>query len=141
MILNHSINSGYDLWTRYPNMVSYGYLGISTCQIWSGLTKQPKTHKFKEMYELFLEKLINFNLEQMVKIATRNQNVLDLFFTNMLSAVHVVQTLPSLVNSDHNFDFPEIQIKRGRSLQPKRNLLCCRHTNWTQIKDELNEFS
>jgi len=35
----------------------------------------------KELYDTFTENIINHNLEQMVKIPTRNNNILDLFLT------------------------------------------------------------
>jgi hypothetical protein len=43
--------------------------------------------KFKYQYENFLENIVSLNLEQMVKIPTRNNNVLDLFFINLPSLV------------------------------------------------------
>ena len=39
---------------------------------------------FKTLYTDFMENLIDFNLEQMVKTSTRDDNILDLFLTNNL---------------------------------------------------------
>jgi len=44
------------------------------------------TCRFKELYDTFSENMINHNLEQMVKIPTRNNNILDLFLTNIPSS-------------------------------------------------------
>ena len=60
------------------------------------------TCKYKELYSDFLDQIVNFNLEQMVKTPTRNSNILDLFLTNLPSAVVSTKTLPSLATSDHD---------------------------------------
>jgi len=43
------------------------------------------TCRFKNMYDNFTENMINHNLEQMVKIPTRNSNILDLYLTKLLT--------------------------------------------------------
>jgi len=60
------------------------------------------TCRFKELYDTFTENMINHNLEQMVKIPTRNNNILDLFPTNIPTQVHETKTLPGLGTSDHD---------------------------------------
>ena len=51
------------------------------------------TCRLKELHDTFKENMINHNLEQMVKIPTRNNNILDLFLTNIPSQVHETKTL------------------------------------------------
>ena len=113
-------------------------------QLWSSLQKIPKNSiiwlagdfnmpdidwsseaiknscKFKTLYEDFLENIVSLNLEQMVKIPTRNNNILDLPLTNVPSLVHNVKSLPSLGNSDHDIIFHEFNIKRGRPLHYRK---------------------
>ena len=76
--------------------------------------------KFKVMYEDFMERTQNFNLQQMVTMPTRQENILDLFLTNTPSLVQNTETLPSLGTSDHDIVFHEVHIKIGRPFQPKR---------------------
>ena len=68
-----------------PRTEQFGFLAILTC-----LTFEcPKRScKLKTMYDDFLENLTNLNLEQIVKIPTRNDNVLDLFLSNQPGKVH-----------------------------------------------------
>jgi len=96
--------------------------------------------KFKTLYEDFLENIVSLNLEQMVKIPTRNNNILDLLLTNVPSLVHNVKSLPSLGNSDHDIIFHEFNINRGRPVQPQRKIPCYKKANWSKIKSELNDF-
>ena len=61
--------------------------------------------KFKVMYEDFMDRIQNFNLQQMVTTPTRQENILDLFLTNTPSLVQNTETLPSLGTSDHDIVF------------------------------------
>ena len=54
------------------------------------------------MYEDFMERIHNFNLQQMVTTPTRQENLLDLFLTNTPSLAQNTETLPSLGTSDHD---------------------------------------
>jgi len=80
------------------------------------------TCRLKELYDTFTKNMINHNLEQMVKIPTRNNNILDLFFTIIPSQVHETKTLPGLGTSDHDIVFHEIRVKRGRIKQNPRQV-------------------
>ena len=97
--------------------------------------------KLKTMYDDFLENLTNFNLEQIVKIPTRNDNVLDLSLSNQPGKVHTTKTLPSLGSSDHDIVFHEISMPIGRPLQPKRNIKLFGKANWEQFKADINLFN
>jgi len=56
----------------------------------------------------------------MVKIPTRNNNILDLFLTNIPSQVHETKTLPGLGTSDYDIVFHEIKVNRGNIKQIHR---------------------
>jgi hypothetical protein len=88
--------------------------------------------KFPNIYTSLLENLINLNLQQMVNIPTRGDNVLDIFLTNMPSHVHSTKTLPPISSSD--IVFHEIKINRGRPLQSKREIQCYNKANWNCLK-------
>ena len=97
-------------------------------------------HSFKVMYEDFMEKILNFNLQQMVTMPTRQDNTLDIFLTNTPSLVQNTETLPSLGTSDHDIVFHEVHIKIGRPFQPKIPISMYRRTNWGNFKTDLFEF-
>jgi len=82
--------------------------------IWSNESPSD-TCRFKDLYDNFTGNMINHNLKQMVKIPTRNNNILDLFLTNIPSPVHETKTLPGLGTSDHDIVFHEIKVKRVAS--------------------------
>ena len=69
-----------------------------------------------------MENLTNFSFEQMVKLPTRENNILDLFLTNQPGKVHATKTLPSLGSSDHDLVFHEIFIPFDRPIQPEWNI-------------------
>jgi len=58
----------------------------------------------------------------MVKIPTFNNNILDLFLTNIPSQVHETKTFPGLGTSDHDMVFHEIKVKRVRIKQNLRKV-------------------
>jgi len=96
--------------------------------------------KFKTMYENFMDNLTHFNLDQMVKIPTREKNTLDLLLTNQPNKVHATKTLPGLGTSDHEIVFHEINLQIGRPNQPKRNIKLYGKANWDQFKLDLNKY-
>ena len=73
--------------------------------------------------------MINHNLKQMVKISTRNNNILDLFLTNIPSQVHETKTLPG--TSDHDIVFREIKVKRGRIKRNPRQVKSYKKATWS----------
>ena len=97
--------------------------------------------KFKTFYDDFLDNLTNFNLEQTVKIPTREENTLDLFLTNQPGKVHTTKTLPSLGSSDHDIVFHKISVPIGRPIQPKRKIKLHSKANWEQFKSDINSFN
>ena len=65
---------------------------------WSS-ESQMVTCKFKNLYDSFLDNLVDFNLQQIVTTLTRKENVFDLFLINNPVQVHSAKTLPSLGTS------------------------------------------
>ena len=96
--------------------------------------------KFKVMYADFMERMQNFDLQQMVTMPTRQEHILDLFLTNTPSLVQNTETLPSLGTSDHDIVFHEVHIKIGRPLQPTIPIRVYRRTNWDTFKTDVSEF-
>ena len=92
------------------------------------------------MYEDFMDRIQNFNLQQMVTTPTRQENILDLFLTNTPSRVQNTETLPTLGTSDHDIVFHELHIKIGRPFQPKIPIRMYRRSNWEYFKTDLSEF-
>ena len=85
--------------------------------------------------------MINHNLEQMVKIPTRNNNILDLFLTDISSQVHEIKTLPGLGTSDHDIVFHEIKVKRVRIKQIPTQVKSYKKANWSDFKKDLVIFT
>jgi len=94
--------------------------------------------KHKSIYTDFMDNLTDFNLEQMVKLPTREHNVLDLFLTNDPSQVHATRTLPGL--SDHDIVFHEVNLLMGRHVQPRRKINLYGKANWESMKHELDLY-
>ena len=69
-----------------------------------------------------LERIKNFNLQQMVTTPTRQENILDIFLTNTPSLVQNTETLPSLGMSVYDIVFHELP-------------------NWEDFKTDLSEFA
>lgn len=107
---------------------------------WVNETLKPNC-KNRSLYENFMEKISHFNLEQMVKTPTRSSNILDLFLTTHPSHVHLVKTLPSLATSDHDIVFHEVNLNRGRPIQPRRTIKCFSKANWDGIKSDMQSFA
>lgn len=80
------------------------------------------------------------NLEQVVKIPTRNENTLDLFYLNQPSLVHNTKTLPPLGNSDHDIVFHEMCIEMGRRHKTPRTVIQYKKADWEKIKSEINQY-
>ena len=129
----------------------------SLLELWSSLSKIPQnsiicllgdfnlpcidwTTESSKSNEDFMERIQHFNLQQMVTMPTRLENILDLFLTNTPSLVQNTETLPSLGTSDNDIVFHEVHIKIGRPFQPKRPIRKYRRTNWEHFKTDLSEF-
>ena len=90
-----------------------------------------------------MERIHNFNFQQIVTTPTKQENILDLFLTNTPSLVQNTETLPSLGTSDHDIVFHELHIKNikiGRPFQPKKPIRMYRRSNWEDLKTDLSEF-
>jgi len=85
--------------------------------------------------------MISHNFEQKVKIPTRNNNILDLFLTNIPSQVHETKTLSGLGTSDHDILFHENKVKLGRIKQNPRQVKSYKKAYWSDFKKDLAIFT
>ena len=161
----HISKGGYPVTEQKYSFLYVGLQVISISELWKSIKKIPPNSmiwilgdfnmpdidwsnenvknscKLKTFYDNFLENLTNFNLEQMVKIPTREENTLDLFLTNQPGRVHTTKTLPSLGSSDHDIVFHEISVPIGRPIQPKRKIKLHGKANWQNFKDDITSFN
>ena len=88
-----------------------------------------------------MDNLTNFNLEQMVKEPTLEENTLDLFLTNQPGKVQTAKVLPSVGSSDHDIVYHEISVPIGRPIQPKRKIKLHGKANWESFKADIDSFN
>ena len=69
-----------------------------------------------------LGNLTKFYLNQLVKVPTIDNTILDLFLTNRPNQVHSTTTLPSLRSSDNNTVFHEIKLNVVTPPQIRRRI-------------------
>ena len=74
----------------------------------------------RTVYETFKDLISNYNLSQVVKSPTRNENILDLFLLDQPSVVHNLKTLLPLGNADHEIVHCEMKLPPPKSQQPQR---------------------
>ena len=79
----------------------------------------------------------NHFLQQMVTSPTRNNNILDLFFTNNDSFVNRVETLPGM--SDHDAVFIENNMQPKRSPSVKMKVKLYKKQTLTKLKMSLTQ--
>jgi hypothetical protein len=73
-------------------------------------------------------------------ISTRQENTLDLFYTNQPSLVQNTKTLPALGTSDHDIVFHEMNITIGRKHKTPRTIDQYKKADWDKIRTELKTF-
>ncbi|XP_038074867.1 uncharacterized protein LOC119742770 [Patiria miniata] len=79
------------------------------------------------------------NLHQVVTSPTREDNILDLVFTNIPSLVQNVNILPGI--SDHDIVSVEILTSSKRIRQPRRKIFLFKKGNFDKIKEDINEYA
>ena len=72
------------------------------------------------IHQDFLDCLEDHNLQQMVKVPTRDQNILDLFITNNTTKINKVQVIPGI--SDHHAVIVEGNLLPTKTKQQKRQV-------------------
>ena len=96
------------------------------------------TNASSEAAKFLLEVANSFNFTQLVNSPTRDNNTLDLAFTNNVSAVTSTNIIPGI--SDH--DIVEISLKTSppRKKLPKRKIFLKKKANTDLITDGLNQL-
>ena len=79
------------------------------------------------------------NLHQVVSNPTREDNILDLFFTNVPTLVQNVNILPGI--SDHNIVFVKVLTSSQRINQPRRKIYLYKKGNFEQIYKDLTNYA
>ena len=92
----------------------------------------------KELNTMFMEATTDSGLQQVVKENTRENSLLDLFFTNHPSHVNKVCTLPGL--GDHDIVQVDNQVRPKRKRQVKRNIYMWKQANIPKLKEETKHF-
>ena len=131
-------------WTKHKQLINLFFLKPWSYNFhWVLVKKHIPCNRYlqEDLYDNFTENMINHNLEQMVKIPTRNNNILDLYLTNIPSQVHETKTLPRLGTSDHDIVFHEIKVKRGRIKQIPRQVKSYKKANWSDFRKDLAIFT
>ena len=76
----------------------------------------------------------------MVKEPTREDNVLDLFFLNQPSLVHITKILPPLGQGDHDIVHHELEIDVGKRKQKQRPIKLFKKTDWDGFRSEMKAY-
>ena len=81
----------------------------------------------------------DYNVHQVVTSPTREDNILDLVFTNIPSLVQNVNILPGI--SDHDIVSVEILTSSHRIRLPRRKIFLFKKGNFDKINDDLNTYA
>jgi len=94
--------------------------------------------KHPSFYRQITEVLNDSNLTQTVSLATRDFNILDLFFTTIPTLVQRVSILPGI--SDH--EIVQIQVKTSAKnlFQKPRSISLYKRANWDVMKQTLEAY-
>ena len=93
---------------------------------------QPKLH------QQLLDIISDHNLHQMTDKATRNDRILDLFFTSIPSTTNKVTTLPPIGKADHDIVYKENDIWFKRVREAPRKIYKYNQAQWDNIKSDLD---
>jgi hypothetical protein len=104
---------------------------------WNSYTIE-KHQNIKEINELFINTLLNLNLEQINKKPTRNNNILDLFLTNRPGLVIDYEILPGL--SDHDIIRVNNRMHTQICKKPKRIIYLWNKCNTTELHQAAIKF-
>ena len=96
------------------------------------------TNASSEAAKILLEVTNSFNLTQMVQSPTRDNNILDLVFTNNSPAVTSANVIPGI--SDHDIVELTLNISPPRKKLPKRKIYLKKKANIERIKEDLTKF-
>ena len=99
---------------------------------WTSKGNQIKTPcKFPSLYEKFNNIIDDFSLTQTVHEPTRNDNILDLFFTNQPGRISKCGINPGI--SDHDCPLLEMDLEPIKHRQKPRTIYLYSKTDWTSF--------
>ena len=104
---------------------------------WTDLTV-PGTQYNKQLNNIFLDTFLDLGLKQVINIPTRENNTLDVLFTNRPNLIKECSSNYSI--SDHNIININSNIKPARIRPVKRLIHLWKKVNETEIKKSANNF-
>ena len=94
----------------------------------------------RALYQQLVDISLDHNLEQVVNIPTRGENILDLMFTNNRSGLNKVSTLPPLGKTDHDIIYAMVDISVHLPHKPVRKVFLYRKAKWDDLKSRLKNL-
>ncbi|KAK3096098.1 hypothetical protein FSP39_023212 [Pinctada imbricata] len=88
---------------------------------------------------LFLTLTADCGLHQMVDFTTRNNNTLDLFFTNRPSLINRIKPMPGISDHEAIFIDSDVQVKLQRPT--RRKIYLWKKANMTDLRNHMRNFS
>ena len=95
------------------------------------------TQTSKDINDSFLRMSADLNLQQVVNIPTRGDNILDLLFTSNPGQLNRCRTLPPIGNSDHDIVLLDLAMCVTRPNPQKREIFLWKKANISGIEEQL----
>ena len=95
------------------------------------------TQTSKDINDSFLRMSADLNLQQVVNIPTRGDNILDLLFTSNPGQLNRCRTLPPIGNSDHDIVLLDLAMCITRPNPQKREIFLWKKANISGIEEQL----
>ena len=105
---------------------------------WEEKRVPPRT-PHKKQAKFLLSSMEDLNLHQMVHFPTRNDNTLDLLFTDTPDLINRAYSAPGL--SDHETVIVDHQLKATINKKKPRNVTLYHRANWQEVKDRIKVFA
>ena len=102
---------------------------------WKNNRTKPKCH-YPALHNRFANLLDNSGLSQMVEEPTREDNILDLIFTNFPSKINKAEVIPGI--SDHCIPTSEVDIQPIKRRQKPRTIHLYKKADWDQMAKEMD---
>ena len=100
----------------------------------------PPGSKHVAISNKLLEVASKHSLEQQVKIPTRNENTLDLLFTNKPGLIKEVSTVPGISPNDHDIVIIDTFLTLKPNLKAKHKINLWSKANWDFMRNKALEF-
>ena len=107
---------------------------------WESMSPTPQASNIR-LCQCLIDMAQDQHLEQIVREATRETNILDLVFTNNPTLINNAQSMPPLCSSDHNCVFIDMNVKPVTCKQPPRRTLKYKQANWDAIRQAVKGLS